>query len=127
MPCVLGNSYYLCIIFVLSSNYLFLFSRLGQVALYVGAPWQQQWTSSPSWESNKGKGVLSCLGCFGQCLYGVITIFTLFMFFFGILSLLRYLLEVVTFVAVIVVSMVCWSSAKMFINDDDSSVMKPVT
>ena len=46
---------------------------------------------------------------------------------FGILSLLRYLLEVVTFVAVIVVSMVCWSSAKMFINDDDSSVMKHVT
>ena len=75
LPCVLGNSYYLCIIFVLSSNYLFLFSRLGQVALYVGAPWQQQWTSSLSWESSKGKGVLSCPGCFGQYLYGVITLF----------------------------------------------------
>ena len=76
LPCVLGNSYYLCIIFVLSSNYLFLFSRLGQVALYVGAPWQQQWTSSPSWESSKGKGVLSCLGCFGQYLYTVSLLFS---------------------------------------------------
>ena len=75
--------------------------------------------SNPAREKGSCHALAALVSVCIRCLY--------YFHVFGILSLLRYLLEVVTFVAVIVVSMVCWSSAKMFINDDDSSVMKPVT
>ena len=77
--------------------YVSHFPRLGPAVCCVGEPWQPPWISWPWWESIKERNPSFYHGLCGNSIS--ITRYRLQYFF-------RYLLEVLTFVAVVLVSLV---------------------